>query len=30
MAIVLIKGLLGMLGPLYNNSEGIGKGKESK
>ena len=30
MAIVLLKGLLGMLGPFYNNSKGDRKGEESK
>ena len=30
MAIVLLKGLLGILGPFYNNSEGARKGEESK
>jgi len=30
MAIVLLKGLLGMLGPFYNNSKGARKGEESK
>ena len=30
MAIVLVKGLLGILGPFYNNSEGTKKGEESK
>ena len=30
MATVLLKGLLGMLGPFYNNSEGARKGEESK
>ena len=30
MAIVLAKGLLGILGPFYNNSKGARKGKESK
>jgi len=30
MAIVLAKGLLGMLGPFYNNSEGARRGEESK
>jgi hypothetical protein len=30
MATVLLKGLLGMLGPLYNNSKGAKKGEESK
>ena len=30
MVIVLIKGLSGMLGLFYDNSEGIKKGKESK
>ena len=30
MAIVLLKGLPGMLGPFYNNSEGARKGEESK
>src|ERR1700721_2217876 len=30
MATVLLKGLLGMLGPFYNNSKGAKKGKESK
>ena len=30
MAIVLVKGLLGILGPFYNNSEGARKGEESK
>ena len=30
IAIVLLKGLLGILGPFYNNSEGARKGEESK
>jgi len=30
MAIVPVKGLLEMLGLFYNNSEGAGKGEESK
>ena len=30
MAIVLLKGLLGILGPFYNNSKGTKKGEESK
>ena len=30
MATVLTKGLLGMLGPFYNNSKGVKKGEESK
>jgi len=30
MAIVLVKGLLGMLGLFYNNSKGAKKGEESK
>ena len=30
MAIVLAKGLSGMLGPFYNDNEGIRKGEESK
>ena len=30
MGTVLLKGLLGMLGPFYNNSEGARKGEESK
>ena len=30
MAIVLVKGLSGMLGPFYNNSKGARKGEESK
>jgi len=30
MATVLAKGLLGMLGPFYNNSKGARKGEESK
>jgi len=30
MAIVLVKGLLRMLGPFYNNNKGIGKEKENK
>ena len=30
MATVLPKGLLGMLGPFYNDSEGARKGEESK
>jgi len=30
MAIVLVKGLLGMLGLIYNNSEGAKKGEKSK
>jgi len=30
MATVLAKGLLGMLGPFYNNSKGAKKGEESK
>jgi hypothetical protein len=30
MAIVLLKGLLGILGPFYNNSKGARKGEESK
>ena len=30
MATVLVKGLLGMLGPFYNNSKGARKGEESK
>jgi uncharacterized membrane protein len=30
IAIVLLKGLLGMLGPFYNNSKGARKGEESK
>ena len=30
MATVLLKGLLGMLGPFYNNSKGTKKEEESK
>ena len=30
MAIVLLKGLLGILGPFYDNSKGARKGEESK
>ena len=30
MAIVLVKGLLSILGPFYNNSKGTRKGEESK
>ena len=30
MVTVLLKGLLGILGPFYNNSKGAGKGEESK
>ena len=30
MAIVVLKGLLGILGPFYNNSKGARKGEESK
>jgi hypothetical protein len=30
IAIVLLKGLLGILGPFYNNSKGARKGEESK
>ena len=30
MAIVPVKGLLGMLGLFYNNSKGARKGEESK
>jgi len=30
MAIILAKGLLGMLGLFYNNSKGAKKGEESK
>jgi len=30
MAIVPLKGLLGILGPFYNNSKGARKGEESK
>ena len=30
MAIVPLKGLLGMLGPFYNNSKSAKKGEESK
>ena len=30
IAMVLLKGLLGMLGLFYNNSKGAKKGKESK
>jgi hypothetical protein len=30
MVIVLLKGLLGILGPFYNNSKGARKGEESK
>ena len=30
MATVLAKGLLGILSPFYNNSEGAKKGEESK
>jgi hypothetical protein len=30
MAIVLVKGLLGMLGLFYNDSKGTRKGEESK
>ena len=30
MAIVLVKRLLGILGPFYNNSKGARKGEESK
>ena len=30
MAIVLVKGLSGILGPFYNNSKGARKGEESK
>ena len=30
MATVLLKGLLGILGPFYNNSKGARKGEESK
>jgi len=27
---ILVKGFLGILGPFYNNSEGVKKGEESK
>ena len=30
LAIVLLRGLLDILGPFYNNSEGARKGEESK
>jgi len=30
MAIVLVKGLLGILGLFYNNNKGTKKGEESK
>ena len=30
MAIALVKGLLGILGPFYNNSKGARRGEESK
>jgi uncharacterized membrane protein len=30
IAIVPLKGLLGILGPFYNNSKGARKGEESK
>ena len=30
MVTVLVKGLLGMLGPFYNNSKGARKGEKSK
>ena len=30
IATVLLKGLLGILGPFYNNSKGARKGEESK
>jgi len=30
MATVPVKGLLGILGPFYNNGKGAKKGKESK
>jgi len=30
MVIVLAKGLLGMLGPFYDNSKGARRGEESK
>jgi len=30
MATALAKGLLGMLGPFYNNSKGAGRGEEGK
>jgi hypothetical protein len=30
MTIVLVKGLLGMLGPFYNNGEGARKGEKGK
>ena len=30
MATVPVKGLLGILGPFYNNNKGAGKGEESK
>jgi len=30
MATALVKGLLGILGPFYNNSKGTGMGEESK
>jgi len=30
MAIVPVKGLLGILGPFYNNGKGAKKGEESK
>ena len=30
IATVLVKGLLGMLGPFYNNSKGAKKEEESK
>jgi len=30
MATVLVKGLLGILGPFYNDGKGARKGEESK
>jgi len=30
MATVLVKGLLGILGPFYDNSKGARRGEESK
>jgi len=30
MATVPVKGLLGILGPFYNNSKGVKEGEESK
>jgi hypothetical protein len=30
IVIVLLKGLLGILGPFYNNNKGARKGEESK